>query len=70
MSTMTRVLSASSASHKSLLNPWRTRQVWVLNLECGHQAWRYRRHTAQPPRQVRCQYCTAQQALPLAVKRK
>jgi hypothetical protein len=69
MSAMTRVLSASISSHKSLLNPWRSRQVWELNLACGHQTWRYRRRFAQPPRRVRCQHCAAQRALPLAVKR-
>ena len=70
MSAMTRVLSASITSHKSLLNPWRSRQVWALNLECGHQEWRYWRRFAQPPRRVRCHQCAAQRALPLQVKRR
>ena len=56
---MKAVVRVSRTSHKSLLNPWRTRQVWVLTLECGHQEFRSVSRFPTPPKRVKCHACEA-----------
>ena len=54
---MTAVVKVSRTSQKSLLNPWRTRQVWVLTLECGRREYRSVSRFPVAPSQVKCHTC-------------
>ena len=51
------VINAGRTSWKSLLNPWRSRQVWILDLECGHTEYRDVARFPTPPQRVECHTC-------------
>lgn len=55
-----RVASSSEDTHYSSKLPWKMRQVWLLDLECGHRTWRYKhRFPYVPPEKVKCEICSA-----------
>lgn len=54
-----KVTSSSEDTHYSSKHPWKMRQVWLLDLECGHQEWRYKhRFPDKLPEKVKCRVCS------------